>query len=1077
MKTFPVSLNRLRLVGLVSVLVLGTALGIPPANEPKDIWYPIGPWGADVGRVVIDAGNPDILYASIHDVGIYRSTDAGTTWALTSQGIDLDVRPMDGELIFLTADPVNPGVVYVGTSKVSPFSGDGIFKTTDYGQTWTRLSGFGIGKVFGLAIDPTNPSTVYVYGAERHTIATDFSFYRSTDGGFTWTALVISAPEFGFRIAMLVDPTNPQVIYAGNSISRTGGVTWEEKIPAHRSIAAAPSLLGFVFVAADQGVYRSTDRGLTWAPSNLGLAPAAVQDVAVHPAGGAVYVWQNGLYKSVNRGLSWSRQGPDVPGTFNSMVLDPAHQGTLYVSTADRSVFKSTDDGASWKPSLVGLGGATLSFVAPDPQTPGRVYALGQDLTRLDNYGAESRVILSPSPFNRLRIDRKDPLLLYAWLKDAQNIQISQDGGAKWTPVTGLPAAAKVRDLQVDPTNAGHAYLGADTGLYKTTARGATWNKLADYAVESLAIAPSDPEILVLVTLDSVYKSPDGGQTWQKLSVAAPPSQTDLATLAIDPLNPNVLYVGGWKSEDGGQSWVRMMSLGFTVVLVQAIDPTDTHVLYGQADNWLAAVFRSTDGGASWSPHDPGLPVSRVFAVTGDPHTPGALYAATPAGVQRFVPSLASWLHFPYLKETAASFTGFAVGNFSGNQNRLSFTGYDGEGRPAAVPDNPASFVLGPNQQLARLGHEIFAEQGADLDGWISARGDFDAGGFFLFAGDKWADGAVGESEDSSVLYFSRALQGAGAYLGQDVETTLVLVNPADKPVTVSLTRMGSSGEFVGGSVSRTIPPKGRLEEKLDTLFTRPISEGYIRLFSANQRGVIGFELVRFPSKQSAFGLNALHKISLGRAYSAQLAQMAGTRTRVNLINTSKGTMKVRLKAISDTGSLLAPEVETTLAPGASLEKDTGELFGFSPSADVVGSLDVTADQTGLIGDVVFGEMGTLQKIAALPLQTEPLKEMVFSQVANGMGYYNGIALFNPGMAANQVTISVYSAEGALTGQAQLTLAPGARLARLLPELIPSTEGQIRGSIHITATQPLVAQELFGTADFLAAVPGLAVRD
>jgi len=91
------------------------------------------------------------------------------------------------------------------------------------------------------------------------------------------------------------------------------------------------------------------------------------------------------------------------------------------------------------------------------------------------------------------------------------------------------------------------------------------------------------------------------------------------------------------------------------------------------------------------------------------------------------------------------------------------------------------------------------------------------------------------------------------------------------------------------------------------------------------------------------------------------------------------------------------------------------------------------------------------------------------------MGYYNGLALYNPADQPNEVRLTVRNAEGQVTGEKSLTMPPGSRLANLLPELIPSTAGQIRGTIRVTSSLGVIAQELFGTNDFLAAVPAWPV--
>jgi len=153
-----------------------------------------------------------------------------------------------------------------------------------------------------------------------------------------------------------------------------------------------------------------------------------------------------------------------------------------------------------------------------------------------------------------------------------------------------------------------------------------------------------------------------------------------------------------------------------------------------------------------------------------------------------------------------------------------------------------------------------------------------------------------------------------------------------------------------------------------------------------------------------------------------------------------------------------------------SLEEDAGSWFEWLPGKERVGSLKIEADGPGIIGSVIFGAADG-QTAAALPLDSGPVRQATFSQVANGMGVFTGIAVFNPGSESVELTLRVFTAEGTQSGDTTVTLQPGRRLSRQVSELLPMTEGQIGGYITLTATGPVVAQELFGGSDFLSAVP------
>jgi len=250
------------------------------------------------------------------------------------------------------------------------------------------------------------------------------------------------------------------------------------------------------------------------------------------------------------------------------------------------------------------------------------------------------------------------------------------------------------------------------------------------------------------------------------------------------------------------------------------------------------------------------------------------------------------------------------------------------------------------------------------------------------------------------------------------------------------------------------------------------VSSGYIKVECVEGPGAIGFELVQLTNYNTLIGLNGFVVDTSTRLYSAQLAEVPGLFTNVKLINTSGSNQTVDLTAvlIGADGKPSTQVYSKSLKAGEVIERDAASIFGWPAGAANVGSLKIESSAAGVIGDVVFGDSGFVYN-AALLLQNATFQRAVFSQVANGLGLFTGIALYNPGNTKATATIEVFSEDGVKTGEATVELTAGQRTAQLLTELAPSTIDQIKGYVIIQSNVPLIAQQLFGDGNFLAAVP------
>jgi hypothetical protein len=243
----------------------------------------------------------------------------------------------------------------------------------------------------------------------------------------------------------------------------------------------------------------------------------------------------------------------------------------------------------------------------------------------------------------------------------------------------------------------------------------------------------------------------------------------------------------------------------------------------------------------------------------------------------------------------------------------------------------------------------------------------------------------------------------------------------------------------------------------------------------------VGFAYVR--QRDTTWGLNAQPvENALASLYSPQLATGdfgAPFRTRLNVVNVGDSSAAVTLTVMSDAGDPLAgPIAAGVLASGAHLTLDAASFFNFVAATQ--GSLKITAPAGAkLLGNVVFSDgdpqNGRLEFGAALPLVGSGISSFMFSQIAQGQGFYTGLAFLAPEGA--EIKLEAFDQQGVSVGRGSVALPAGGRRVSLLDALIPETHGQERGYVMVTATRPVVGFELFGASDgrFLASVVPQAV--
>jgi hypothetical protein len=451
-------------------------------------------------------------------------------------------------------------------------------------------------------------------------------------------------------------------------------------------------------------------------------------------------------------------------------------------------------------------------------------------------------------------------------------------------------------------------------------------------------------------------------------------------------------------------------------------------------------------------------------------------------------------LFFPLLSGDSREFTGFAVTAYGAGDALVTAEARNEEGAIQTLPRNPSSREIPAGAQLAELGRELFGLGPATPhSGWVrmlSTRPE--VASFFQFGNGlierlTKMDGSAAILQRSPKIHFTRLIHGPGTFPNpaggrEDAETVLLVVNPNNESVSATLRLFNQGGFQVGVDVVRNLEPWGRLSAPLSDLFSLggPWYEGFVEVESDGP-GLAGFQLIELAD--TLLGLNAQPASNATVAYSAQLAHGADIFTSLKVVNPTTQSLFLTITAylVRGDGGIDTRLANFALQPRQSIDRNVDQLFGLGPGGTVaqVGSIVVESTGPGVLGDVVFGESGSARYAAALPLQTRLLRRAVHSQVSNGvdptdpaLSSFTGLALFNPAAQNAQVTVEVFDRHGNLVGLRVVQLGPRQRDSRTLAELVPASQGLVRGYVRLTANLPIVAQQLFGnsTLDYLSAV-------
>jgi photosystem II stability/assembly factor-like uncharacterized protein len=603
------------------------------------------------GRISAVAGRKQegktLLFVGAASGGVWKSQDGGTTFKPV-----FDKQPVQS-IGAIEIDPRNPQVVWVGTgeswTRNSASIGDGIYKSTDGGESWTNV---GLGKterITRIVVDPRNSDTVYACAPGKlWSDSPDRGLYKTSDGGKTWD-LILTGPNLSTGCSTVaMDPKNPDVLFAGLWDFRRKGWTFRSGGDG----AEAPSA---------SALFKSTDGGRNWTDvKGLGPKPWGRVEVAIAPSNsGVLYAFvestASALWRSGDGGNSWEKRDNSQmmvwrPFYFARLVVDPANPDRVFKMNLELIV---SDDGGK---SFTRTGGFNAHGdwhdLWVDPENPKHIVA-GNDGGLYISFDGGNRWVknnnLPVSQFYHVAIDDRDPYRVYGGLQDNSSwVAPSAYGGgisnAVWENLYNGDGFWVVPD-PTDPESVYAEYQGgmvARVDRRLQTARDiqpkANYKERLRYNWNTpLAASPTQKGTLY-VGSQFLFRTRDRGDTWERISPdlttndpqkqkqelsggvtvdnSSAEEHTTIYSISESRFDPNTVWVGTDDgnlqiTRDGGKSWnnltrnVSGLPPASWVSWVEAsrhdaataYAAFDRHT-FGDMTPW---VFRTTDSGKTWT--------------------------------------------------------------------------------------------------------------------------------------------------------------------------------------------------------------------------------------------------------------------------------------------------------------------------------------------------------------------------------------------------------------------------------------------------------------------------------------------
>ena len=587
--------------------------------------------------------------------------------------------------------PSNPNVLYVGSGeglqRPDLSVGDGIYKSTDAGKTWINIGLKNAQQIGGLAIDPKNENRLFVaalghpYGPNE-----ERGVYRTTDGGKTWERVLYKDENTG-AIQVAIDPNNSNIVYADMWAGRQG--PWENG----------------AWNGKESGLFKSTDGGTTWKKLTNGL-PTTEQGLGrigfcIAPSNSnRLYATVDagkygGVYRSDDAGENWVNINADERlwgrgSDFAEVKADPKNADIVY--TAAVVVWKSMDGGKTWAAFRGAPGGDDYHRIWINPDNTNIMLIANDQGAIITVNGGETFSSWYNQPtaqFYHVSADNSFPYNVYSGQQESGSVGIASRGNdgeitfREWHPV----GAEEYGYVVADPLDNNIVYGGKISRYDKRT--GQTQN-IAPEAVRSgkyrfirtapVLFNPIDKKTLYYAG-NVLFKTTNGGNKWDIISPDLSRDSADVVnnipgnvgiynngdvkkmkrrgviyTVAPSYVDINTIWCGTddgliHVTHDGGKTWTNVTPpqiTSWSKVSLMDASHTDKNTAYAavnkiRLDDMQPHIYKTTDGGKTWTEIVNGLPNDPINVVKEDPVRKGLLFAGSERGVYVSFNDGANW--------------------------------------------------------------------------------------------------------------------------------------------------------------------------------------------------------------------------------------------------------------------------------------------------------------------------------------------------------------------------------------------------------------------------------------------------